>query len=221
MAVSLYEQIRSDEEIKELIKRGNDNLGILGYTGHSAAHTVLVGEAAARILRAFGYDEHMQEIARVAGYMHDIGNAVNRTHHAEYGGIISNEILRKYDISVTDRIEIVTCISNHDESTGGSVDPISAAIIIADKTDVRRNRVRAKDPSAFDIHDRVNYAVMDSSLDLDVENKRITLLLQVDENICSMYEYFDIFLGRMQMCRHAAEMLGARFCLKVNGSKVL
>jgi len=218
---SLYEQIREDREIRELIKRGNDNLGILGFTDHSEAHTVLVGETAAKILRIFGYDEHMQELARVAGFMHDIGNAVNRTRHAEYGAILSNEILRKYDISIADRIEIMTCISNHDESTGDSVDAISAALIIADKTDVRRNRVRTKEPAAFDIHDRVNYAVVSSDLELDVEKKKITLVLQIDETICSMYEYFDIFLGRMQMCRHAAEMLGARFSLKVNGNRVL
>jgi len=221
MDKGLYEQIREDAEIKELIKRGNDNLGILGFTDHSAAHTVLVAECAAKILNEFGYDEHMQELARIAGYMHDIGNAVNRSHHAEYGGIISNEILRKYDIPVSDRIEIMTCISNHDESTGGAVSVISAAIIIADKTDVRRNRVRTKEPAAFDIHDRVNYAVIDNKLDIDAVKKKITLGLKIDETICSMYEYFDIFLGRMQMCRNAANMLNARFGLEVNGSRVL
>lgn len=124
-------------------------------------------------------------------------------------------------MSVEDRIEIVTCISNHDESTGGTVSAVSAALIIADKTDVRRNRVRLQDKAAFDIHDRVNYAVTEARLEIDKEKKVITLHLQIDEENCSMYEYFDIFLGRMQMCRHAGEFLGVRFKLMANGSKVL
>lgn len=217
----LYQIIRKDSEIRELIKRGNANLGVLGITDHSEIHTTLVAESAARILREFGYDAHAQQLVRIAGHMHDIGNAINRSRHAEYGALLANDILKKYEISIEDRIEIVTCISNHDESTGNPVDAISAALIIADKTDVRRNRVRTQDKSAFDIHDRVNYAVTESILSIDVEKKVITLQLSIDEESCSMYEYFDIFLGRMQMCRHAAEMLGARFKLMANGSKVL
>ncbi len=217
----ILEAIRTNEEVKELIKRGNANLGVLGYTDHSEAHTMLVADRAAWILQEFGYDEHAQELAKIAGFMHDIGNAINRNRHAEYGGILANEILREYDIPMTDRIEIVTCISNHDESTGGAVDPISAALIIADKTDVRRNRVRTTDMTAFDIHDRVNYAVTEASLDIDMEKRVITLQLTIDEENCTMYEYFDIFLGRMQMCRHAAELLDARFKLMANGRKVL
>lgn len=221
MDMNLYKLIREDHEIRELIKRGNANLGVLGITDHSEVHTTLVAENAARILKEFGYDEHSQQLAKIAGFMHDIGNAINRTRHAEYGALLANDILKRYNISIEDRIEIVTCISNHDESTGGSVDAISAALIIADKTDVRRNRVRIKDKAAFDIHDRVNYAVTDAVLSIDMEKKVITLQLTIDEESCSMYEYFDIFLGRMQMCRHAAEMLGARFKLMANGSKVL
>lgn len=194
---------------------------MLGYTDHSEAHTVLVAERAAWILKEFGYDEHTRELARIAGYMHDIGNAINRSRHGEYGGILANEILREYDLTIAERIEIVTCISNHDESTGGAVDAISAALIIADKTDVRRNRVRTQNQSEFDIHDRVNYAVTEAKIEIDMEKKVITLQLDIDEESCNMYDYFDIFLGRMQMCRHAAEMLGARFKLMANGSKVL
>ena len=218
---NLYDNLKNDPEIRELIRRGNENLGVLGYTDHSEAHTVHVAEKTAWILKEFGYDEHIQMLGKTAGFMHDIGNAINRSHHAEYGGILANEILRRYDLPVEDRIEIVTCISNHDESTGGTVSAISAALIIADKTDVRRNRVRLRDKAVFDIHDRVNYAVTEARLEIDQEKKVIILHLQIDEENCSMYEYFDIFLGRMQMCRHAGEFFGVRFKLMANGSKVL
>lgn len=150
-----------------------------------------------------------------------IGNAINRTHHAEYGGLLANEILKQYDLSVADRITIVSAISNHDESTGGAVDPISAALIIGDKTDVRRSRVREKPKASFDIHDRVNYAVTDQTLKINTDKKVISLNLQIDTDICSMYEYFEIFLNRMLMCRGAADLLGATFKLTANGAKVL
>ena len=153
--------------------------------------------------------------------MHDIGNAINRNHHAEYGALLANDILKQYDISVEDRINIVSCIGNHDESTGGATDVISAAVIIADKTDVRRNRVLKKEKSSFDIHDRVNYAVTESKLKINTEKNVIALNLQIDESICTMYEYFDIFLERMIMCRGAAELLDSKFKLTANGSKVL
>ena len=154
--------------------------------------------------------------------LHDIGNAINRSHHAEYGGLLANEILKKSDMDIKDRITIVSAISNHDESTGGAVDVVSAALIIADKTDVRRDRVRSeKGKAAFDIHDRVNYAVTEHKLKVNIEKKTISLNLQIDTKICSMYEYFEIFLGRMMMCRGAADMLGATFKLMANGSKVL
>lgn len=216
-----YEEIKENAEVLELLKRGNHNLGILGFTDHSVAHTTLVAERAAYILRKLGYSEHDEEIVRIAGFMHDIGNAVNRTHHAEWGGVLASQILRETDLPLEDRIVIISAISHHDESTGGARDPISAALILADKTDVRRNRVRTKDMKNFDIHDRVNYAVTGTSLKVDAEEKRICLNLQIDESICTMYEYFDIFLGRMLMARGAAEMLGCKFRLTVNGGKVL
>lgn len=216
----LYAEIRKDEEINAYLNKGNANLRVLGFTDHSQAHTSVVADRAAMILERFGYSAHEQELARIAGYMHDIGNAVNRKHHAEYGGILANDILKKYDLSVEDRITIVSAISNHDESTGRAVDAISAALIIADKTDVRRNRV-CDEIKDFDIHDRVNYAVVGTTLDVDVENKVIALNLQVDEEYCTMYDYFEIFLGRMMMCRNAAAMLGAEFKLKANGIKIL
>ena len=216
-----FQQIRRNEEVCALLERGNQNLGVLGFTDHSEAHCLLVAERASYILRKLGFDEHQQELAKIAGFMHDIGNAINRTHHAELGALLANDILKQTDMPMADRIAVIAAIGQHDESTGNSMDPISAALILADKTDVRRNRVRAKDASSYDIHDRVNHAVTDSSLEVNTDDKLITLHLQIDESICSMYEYFDIFLNRMLMCRGAAEMLGYHFRLTVNGSKVL
>ena len=217
----LYQKIKNDEEVMALLERGNHNLGVLGITDHSSAHTGLVADRAANILQRLGYDEHTQELARIAGIMHDIGNAINRKHHAEWGGLMARDILKKYDISLTDAITVISAISHHDESTGGAMDAVSAALILADKSDVRRNRVRTREKAKFDIHDRVNYAVTGHSLEVDPQAGKISLNLEIDEDICTMYEYFDIFLGRMMMCRSAAEMLGAKFRLTVNGGKVL
>lgn len=216
-----YETISHAKEVNIYLEQGNKVLGALGYTDHSRKHTAKVAVTAGRILKKLGYDEHTIELAKIAGYMHDIGNAINRTHHAEYGGLLANEILKQYDLSVADRITIVSAISNHDESTGGAVDPISAALIIGDKTDVRRSRVREKPKVSFDIHDRVNYAVTDQTLKINTDKKVISLNLQIDTDICSMYEYFEIFLNRMLMCRGAADLLGATFKLTANGAKVL
>lgn len=222
MAQILYKDIIKNKEINEFIKKGDANLATLGYTEHSKTHCTLVAERAAYLLEKFGHADAEIELAKIAGYMHDIGNAINRSHHAEYGGLLANEILKKSDMDIKDRITIVSAISNHDESTGGAVDVVSAALIIADKTDVRRDRVRSeKGKAAFDIHDRVNYAVTEHKLKVNIEKKTISLNLQIDTKICSMYEYFEIFLGRMMMCRGAADMLGATFKLMANGSKVL
>ena len=216
-----YESIKKHPEVLALLERGNYNLGVMGYTDHSMAHCALVAERAAYILKALGYSEHDQELAKIAGCMHDIGNAVNRKNHAEYGALLANDILKEGGMATTDRMTVIAAIGNHDESTGGAKDPVSAALILADKSDVRQNRVRTTDREKFDIHDRVNYAVTGHSLKVDPAEKKISLNLQIDESICTMYEYFDIFLGRMMMCREAAQMLGARFRLTVNGSKVL
>ena len=216
-----YQEIKKNEEVRVYLKKGNDNLGVLGYTDHSEAHCTVVAERAGLILKKLEYPEETIELAKIAGFMHDIGNAVNRSRHAEYGAILANELLKGTDLSLEDRIMIMSAIGNHDESTGGATDPVSAALIIADKTDVRRNRVRDKDRAAFDIHDRVNYAVTEAKLKINKEKKLISLNLQIDESICTMYEYFDIFLGRMMMCRGAAEILNMKFRLTANGSKVL
>lgn len=216
-----YTDIRNNAEVCALLEKGNQNLDVLGFTDHSEAHCVLVAERSAYILRKLCYSEHDQELAKIAGFMHDIGNSINRTHHAELGALLANDILQKMDMPMKDRISVISAIGHHDESTGGSRDPISAALILADKTDVRRSRVRVKDQEKFDIHDRVNYAVTGTALKVDTEKNAICLNLQVDESICTLYEYFDIFLTRMMMCRSAAEMLGYKFRLTVNGGKVL
>lgn len=216
-----YKEIRKNKEICEFLKKGDENLGVLGFTDHSAAHCILVAERAGAILKKFGHSEREIEIAKIAGFMHDIGNAINRSHHAEYGALLANELLKATDLPLKDRVAVVSAIGNHDESTGGAKDAVSAALIIADKTDVRRNRVREKEKAGFDIHDRVNYAVTESRLKINLEKSVIALNLQIDEKICTMYEYFEIFLGRMMLCRGSAEMLGAKFKLIANGSKIL
>ncbi|MBQ4095991.1 MAG: HD domain-containing protein [Oscillospiraceae bacterium] len=214
-----YADIVSNEDVKALIDKASKNLDVLGFTDHSAAHTTLVATRAALILSKLGYSGKETELVKIAGYMHDIGNAVNRTHHAEYGALLANDILSKTDMSIVDRVTVISAISNHDESTGGAVDAVSAALIIADKTDVRRSRVKQVEHITSDIHDRVNFAVTGNTLEVTPE--KITLYLEIDENICTMYEYFDIFLGRMLMSRAAAETLGTKFKLVVNDNKVL
>lgn len=216
-----FKEIEKNKEVLEYYEKGNGILDFLGYTDHSVAHTKLVAKRAAEILNAFGYGEKEQELALIAGFMHDIGNVINRSHHAEYGAILANEILKETEIDLADRVQIVSAIANHDESTGVASDPITAALIIADKTDVRRSRVRRKDPVLFDIHDRVNYAVTKTKVEFDLEKRKIILNLRVDEKICTMYEYFDIFLSRMDMCSRAARIFDAKFSLVVNGQRVL
>ncbi|MCU6725207.1 Uncharacterized conserved protein [uncultured Clostridium sp.] len=216
-----YKKVLENKEVKAFLKKGNENLGILGYTDHSEKHCAIVAKRAGEILEKFGYSKHEIELAQTAGALHDIGNAINRKNHGEYGALLANELLQKMGMSLEDRMIIVSAIGHHDESTGGAVDQVSAALILADKTDVRRNRVRTKEKASFDKHDRVNYAVTNATVKLNSEKHVITLDLEIDESICTMYEYFEIFLGRMMMCRQAAEMLGAKFKLLANGSKVL
>ena len=216
-----YKDILRNEEVKAFLNKGNENLGMLGYTDHSAKHCAIVAKRAGMILDKFGYSRHEIELAQIAGAIHDIGNVINRKNHGEYGAILAYSILEKLDIPLEDRVIIASAIGNHDEATGAAVDAVSAALILADKTDVRRNRVRNKDKAGFDKHDRVNYAVTNATVKVSPQKHLITLNLQIDEEICTMYEYFEIFLGRMMMCRQAAELLGARFKLMANGSKVL
>lgn len=216
-----YKDIKENEEVLALIAKGNENLGILGHTDHSEVHAALVAERAANILEILGYSKKEIELVKVAAFMHDIGNAINRSRHAEYGSLLANDILKETGMDRQERLTVVSAIAHHDESTGGATDVISAALIIADKTDVRRNRVRQKPKANFDVHDRVNYAVTKTDLIINKDKKQISLNLEIDEKICTMYEYFDIFLGRMLMCRKASELLGVTFRLMVNGNKAL
>ena len=221
MAKLTFEDIKNNEEIITYIEKGNANLGAMGYTEHSRSHAVKVAYTAAGILEELGFSAHQIELCKIAGYMHDIGNTVNRTDHAHAGALMSFQILTRLGMDPEDIACVIAAIGNHDEKTGHAVDPVSAALILADKTDVRRNRVRNTDRSSFDIHDRVNYAAISSKLTIDIEKKEILLDIELDDEICSILDYFEIFLERMLMCRRAAEILGLKFKMKANGSKVL
>ena len=216
-----FEDIENNEEINEYITKGNEYLGVMNYTEHGFAHLKRSAVYARRILEDLGYDERTCELAAIAGYMHDIGNVINRVDHAQSGAIMAFQILTRMGMPPGEISQIVAAIGNHDEGTATAVNPIAAALILADKSDVRRTRVRNKETVAIDIHDRVNYAVTEAKLKINKEKKLISLNLQIDESICTMYEYFDIFLGRMMMCRGAAEILNMKFRLTANGSKVL
>ncbi|MDY3688261.1 MAG: HD domain-containing protein [[Clostridium] symbiosum] len=215
-----FKDIKKSKEVNSYIYKGNSTLGVLGYTDHSAEHAVKVSSMAGKILECLGYGGHTVELAKIAGYMHDIGNCVNRLDHPHSGALMAHQILRDMKMDYEDIAVIINAIGMHDEKSGGAVDTVSAALILADKTDVRRDRVRNQNKAAFDKHDRVNYAVVSSSLDIQKEKKVIKLDLQLDENICSMMDYFEIFLQRMLMCRRAASVLGTTFKLNANGNKI-
>ena len=216
-----YEEIKSNEAIRTYITRADESLKALGYTEHSFAHVTRVAENAAYILKTLGYSEREIELAEIAGFLHDIGNLVNRVDHSQSGALMAFRILDNLDMSPYDLAEVVTAIGNHDEGTGVAVNPVSAALILADKTDVRRSRVRNTDVTKFDIHDRVNYSVESSSVSINEEKTQIKLSLKIDTKISSVMDYFEIFLGRMVMCRNAAEKLGLSFKLVMNGQQLL
>lgn len=216
-----FEQIRNNEDIKIYIRKADESLKALGYTEHSFAHVGKVSETAAYILETLGYDEKNIVLAKVAGYLHDIGNLVNRIEHSQSGALMAFRLLDKLGMDADDIATVVTAIGNHDEGTGVAVNPVAAALIIADKCDVRRTRVRNSDISAFDIHDRVNYSVVRSELKISEDRKAIILELEVDTSISAVVDYFSIFIGRMQMSRQAAQTLGLTFGLVINGQKLL
>ncbi len=216
-----FEDIKNNEDIRTYITEADASLKALGYTEHSFAHVTKVSITAAYILETLGYDEHTVEIARIAGYLHDIGNVVNRVNHSETGAVIAFRILDKLGMPAKDIASIVTAIGNHDEGAGVAVNPVAAALILADKTDVRRSRVRNCDVTAFDIHDRVNYSVEAASLDFSEDKKTLSLNLTINSEISAVMDYFEIFLERMIMCRRAAEKLEISFTLVVNGQKLL
>lgn len=216
-----FEDIRSNPDIRIYIDAADRSLGSLGYTEHSFAHVTQVAEGAARILTVLGYDAHTVELARIAGFLHDIGNLVNRIDHSQSGAIIAFRLLDKLGMPSADIAEVVSAIGNHDEGTGTPVSPMAAALILADKSDVRRSRVRNGDILAFDIHDRVNYSVSSSELAVSEADKTVSLLLAVNTEISSVMDYFEIFLDRMILCKRAAEALGCRFILNINGQQLL
>lgn len=216
-----FEDIKNNEAIKTYITGADDSLRALGYTEHSFMHVGRASSDAARILSSLGYDSHTVELARIAGYMHDIGNLVNRVEHSQSGAIMAFRILDKMGMPPEDIATIVSAIGNHDEGTGVPVNAVAAALIIADKSDVRRSRVRNSDPASFDIHDRVNYSVKSATLTVSAEEKSITLGIEIDTGISSLMDYFEIFLGRMILCRKAAESLGLKFGLVINGQQFI
>ena len=211
-----YESIKSNQDIRTLISAADDSLGALGYTEHSFAHVGLVAKRAGDILLALGKDEREVELCKIASYLHDIGNLVNRSEHSQSGAVMAFRLLDKMNMDMSELATIVTAIGNHDEGTGVPVSDVAAAVILADKSDVRRSRVRNQDFSTFDIHDRVNYSVVDSDLSINTEEKIIRLSLQIDTSISSIMDYFEIFLGRMTLCCRAADRLGLAFKLTIN-----
>lgn len=211
-----FEQIKKDENIRVLICEADRSLAALGYTDHSFAHVGLVSERVADILNAIGSDEREIELGRIAGYLHDIGNLVNRTDHSQSGAVMAFRILDNMRMDMSEIATIVTAIGNHDEGTGVPVSNVAAALILADKSDVRRSRVRNTDFSTFDIHDRVNYSVVGSELTINNEDKIIRLSVEIDTSIGSIMDYFEIFLGRMTLCCRAADKLGLKFKLTIN-----
>ena len=216
-----FETIKDSEDIRTYISKADDSLRALGYTEHSFAHVGKVSEDAAYILTTLGYDERTVELAKIAGYLHDIGNLVNRVDHSQSGAVMAFRILDNLGMPADEIATVVTAIGNHDEGTGVPVNPVAAALIIADKSDVRRTRVRNNDFASFDIHDRVNYSVEESSLEISEDKKRAVLRLTIDSSISAVMDYFSIFIGRMEMSKHAAEALGLEFSLVINGQELL
>lgn len=216
-----FEQVRTSPEIRTYITQADASLLALGYTEHSFAHVTKCAETASGLLRELGYDEHQQELARIAGFMHDIGNVINRHDHALSGATMAFRILDKMGMEAGDVAAVITAIGHHDDATAFPVNAVAAALLLADKTDVRRSRVRNRDTITFDIHDRVNYAAEQSDLLLDQEAGTVTLSLTINTQVCAVMDYFEIFLGRMLLCRKAAEFFGLTFKLDINGSTLL
>ena len=216
-----YKDIKNNEAINEYIRKADESLLALGYTEHSFAHVGKVAAGVEDILTTLNFSQREIEIAKIAAYLHDIGNLVNRIEHSQSGAVMAFRILDNLGMDPSEIATVVTAIGNHDEGTGVPVNKISAALILADKSDVRRSRVRNRDISTFDIHDRVNYSVTSSELKVDPENGEITLTLTIETEYSSVMDYFEIFLERMILCRKSAETLGMKFRLEINGQKLL
>lgn len=215
-----FEDIRTNEKIRALIKEAYNSLREIGYTEHGFAHVGVVSDRASYVLRELGYSERDIELSKIASFMHDIGNIVNRHDHAQSGAIIAFRLLDNLGMEPFELAKVVTAIGNHDEGTGGAVNPIAAALILGDKTDVRRSRVSETDSSKFDIHDKVNYSVIKSELAFNKSRTELTLSLEIDTEISSVMDYFEIFLDRMVMCKKACNYLGITFALMINDQKI-
>ena len=216
-----FEDLRRSDAVATYIQKADDSLSALGFTEHSFAHVTKAATEAGRILETMGYPAREAELARIAGYLHDIGNIVNRVDHAQSGAVMAFRILDKMGMDPAEIADVISAIGNHDESTAMPVNPVAAALILADKTDVRRSRVRNSDFSTFDIHDRVNYAVESAETVINEARTAIVLRIAIDTSISAVMDYFEIFLGRMLLCRKAAEKLGLRFQLVINGQELL
>lgn len=216
-----FEEIKQNKSIQTYIQKADESLSSLGYTEHSFAHVGMVSANARYILETLGYPERELELAQIAGYLHDIGNLVNRSEHSQSGAVMAFRILDNLGMEAEEIAEIVTAIGNHDEGTGVPVSPMAAALILADKSDVRRSRVRNTDSSTFDIHDRVNYSVKKSELKINEARTLIKLKLTVDTHYGSVMDYFEIFMSRMILCRQAAEKLGLQFKLMINEQQLV
>ncbi len=219
-----FAEIEHDEEIRAMIAAADQNLGVLGYTEHGFRHVGLVSKIARGVLQRLGYDERMQELAAIAGFTHDIGNVVSRHGHASTGAVIAHQILAARGMAPEDVIVIMSAIGSHGDDhgkLGEPVNPVSAALILADKSDVHRSRVRETEPAEFDEHDQMNYATTSSFLRVNAEAKTITLELEIDTELASVMKYFELFLPRMQMCRRAANLLNQTFRITINQVAVL
>ena len=216
-----YESIKKNDVIRTYITRADESLAVLGYTEHSFPHVCHVAEMAGYILETLGHDARTVELAKIAGFLHDIGNLVNRSEHSQSGAVMAWTLLHDLGCDPGEQATIVTAIGNHDEGTGVPVNPVAAALILADKADVRRSRVRNQEISTFDIHDRVNYSVKKSELKINSDRTLVKLKLTVDTRYGSVMDYFEIFLGRMVLCRKAAERLGLQFKLIINEQQLI
>ena len=216
-----YDELTKSDAIRTYIIRADESLTALGFTEHSFAHVVHVAQTAGYLLHTLGYDDRTVELAKIAGYLHDIGNLVNRKDHSQAGAVMAGSILNDMGCDPGEIAPIVTAIGHHDEGTGVPVNPVAAALILADKADVRRTRVRNKDITTFDIHDRVHYSVKKSVLKINEEKTIVKLKLDVDTKFGSVMNYFEIFMGRMILCRKAAEKLGLQFKLIINEQQLI
>lgn len=216
-----YEQVRSNKKIRAYIKKQDENLISLGYTEHSFNHVCRVAHTTGVILQTLGYPQHEVELGQIAGYLHDLGNVINRIDHAQSGAVMAFRLLEEMGAEPEDVALIISAIGNHDEGTGFPVHEIAAALILSDKSDVRRSRVRTRDVAFFDIHDRVNYAVKNASCEITEDKSTFLLKIEIDTMISAVMDYFEIFMQRMLFCRKAAEKLGLKFQLVINDQIVL